>query len=97
MIRMLLLRVLLVALPFVAWWTYATLARRAGREPPRAPYAWLFLGGMALMAASIFATALLGDEHTDDVYVPAQVLDDGRVAPGRYEKAPQNPVDRPGS
>ena len=97
MIRLMLLRGLLVALPFVAWYVYATLARRSGREPPRAPYAWLFLGGMALMAGSLFATALIGDEHTDDVYVPAEALEDGRVGPPRYEDARENPVDRPAS
>ena len=97
MIRLMLLRGLLVALPFVAWYVYASVLRRTGREPPRAPYAWLFLGGMALMASSLFATALLGDEHTDDVYVPAEVREDGRVLPPRYETAREKPVDRPDS
>ena len=88
MIRLMLLRGVLVALPFAAWFAWSWWARRTGRVVPPAPYAWLFLGGMALMAASLFATALIGDEHTDDVYVPAEVVD-GRVVPQRFEDAPK--------
>ena len=90
MIRMMLVRGLLVALPFAAWFAWSWWAKRTGRAVPRAPYAWLFLGGMTLMALSLFATALVGDEHTDEVYVPAEVVD-GRVAPPRYEHAPPEP------
>ena len=85
MIRILLVRGLLVALPFIAWFAWSWWARRTGRTVPAAPYAWLFLGGMTLMALSLFATALIGDDHKDEVYVPAEVVD-GRVTPGRYEE-----------
>ena len=93
MIRLMLLRGLLVALPFAAWFAWTWWAKRTGRTVPPAPYAWLFLGGMSLMALSLFATALIGDDHKDDVYVPAEVVD-GRVVPQRYEQAPK-PVERP--
>ena len=93
MIRMMLVRGLLVALPFAAWFAWTWWAKRTGRPVPRAPYAWLFLAGMTLMALSLFATALIGDDHRGDVYVPAEVVD-GRVVPQRYEDAPK-PVDRP--
>ena len=94
MIRMMLLRGLLVALPFVAWFAWSWWARRTGRTVPPAPYAWLFLGGMALMAVSLFATALVGDEHIDDVYVPAEVVD-GRVVEGRFEERPPRAAPAP--
>ena len=90
MIRMMLARALLVALPFAAWFAWTWWARRTGRTVPPAPYAWLFLGGMVLMALSLFATALIGDEHTDDRYVPAEVVD-GRVVPQRFEERPPQP------
>ena len=90
MIRLMLLRGLLVALPFAAWFAWSWWAKRSGRTVPPAPYAWLFLGGMALMALSLFVTVLTADDHRDDVYVPAEVVD-GRVVPQRYERAPPQP------
>ena len=94
MIRMMIARGLLVALPFAAWFAWSWWAKRTGRTVPPAPYAWLFLGGMVLMALSLFATALIGPEHTDDVYVPAEVVD-GRVVEGRYVDAPPAPEAAP--
>ena len=93
MIRTILPRLILVALPFAVWWLWSQYARRTGRELPPAPYGWLFLGGMVLAVLSMFAGALLGPEHTDDVYVPAEVVD-GRVERQRYDEAPKA-VDRP--
>ena len=90
MIRMMLVRGLLVALPFAAWFAWTWWAKRTGRTVPPAPYAWLFLGGMALMALSLFVTALVAPDHRDEVYVPAEVVD-GRVVPQRYEDAPPEP------
>ena len=85
MIRLWLLRGVLIALPFVAWFVWSSLARRLGRPVPRAPYAWLFLVGIALAATSLVATVLLGDGDRDDVYIPAEAQQDGRVLPGRFE------------
>jgi hypothetical protein len=84
MIRLWLLRAALVALPFVAWYVWSSVARRLGRPVAPAPYAWLFVVGIALMASSVFATVLLRDDHKDDLYVPAEVRD-GQVIPGRFE------------
>ena len=84
MIRLWLLRAVLVALPFVAWFVWASVAKRLGRPVPTAPYAWLFLVGIALAASSVFASVLLREDNRDDVYVPAEVRD-GEVIPGRFE------------
>jgi len=77
-------RLLLVAAPFAIWFAYRWWARRTGRPLPPAPYAWLFLTGIALMTGSLFVTALLSPDTRDQVYVPAEAAPDGRITDGRY-------------
>lgn len=86
MFRVMFARLLLVALPFAVWFGYRWYARRVGRPLPRTPYAWLFLAGVGLMAASLFATALIPRDNRESVYVPAEARSDGSVVPGRYER-----------
>lgn len=86
MIRLMFVRLLLVAAPFAIWFAYRWWARRNGRPLPTTPYAWLFLTGIALMTGSLFVTALLSPDTRDEVYVPAEVEADGRVTPGRYRE-----------
>jgi len=85
LIRLWVLRAVLIALPFVAWYIWAKLRpkRWEGRAPP---YPWLFLAGIALVAASTGVTVLLSEDNRDAVYVPGEVQPDGRVAEGRFEE-----------
>ncbi len=86
MIRLMLFRALLIAAPFAVWFAYRWWAKRAGRPLPPTPYVWLFLAGVALMTASIFATALFHEDNRNETYVPAEVLPDGRVTEGGFER-----------
>ena len=82
--RVWILRAVLIALPFAAWYLWARLrpARWEGRAPP---YPWLFLAGIALVAASTGATVLLREDNRDAVYVPAEVQPDGSISEGRFQ------------
>ncbi|MDP8915904.1 MAG: hypothetical protein M3M95_01625 [Pseudomonadota bacterium] len=91
MLRLMFVRLLLVAAPFAVWFAYRWWARRAGRPLPATPYVWLFLAGIGLMTASLFATALLSPDTRDQIYVPAEVRPDGRITDGRYI----DPQERP--
>ena len=91
MLRLMFVRLLLVAAPFAVWYAYRWWARRNGRPLPSTPYGWLFLAGVALMSGSLFATALLSPDTRDKEYVPAEIGPGGRVTDGRYV----DPGERP--
>lgn len=56
------------------------------------PWAWLFAAGAMLLGLSLMATAVFHGDNRGEVYVPAEVLQDGRVTPGHFEKrAPKTP------
>lgn len=84
MIRLLLARLLLIAVPFAIWFAYRWWAKRRGRPSPATPHVWLFLAGVLLMTTSLFLTALTSPDTRDQVYLPAEAGPDGRVTPGRY-------------
>ena len=88
MIRLWLLRAVLIALPFVAWFGWKKLA---GRHEARLPFVTLFLIGIALAGGSVVATVLLHDDNRADRYVPAEASESGEVTPGRFEELPAPP------
>ena len=61
--RAVLIRLLLIALPFVVWFVWRWVARRAGRELGSTPYAWLFAAGAALAGLSMIDTVVF---HRDN-------------------------------
>lgn len=84
MIRVWLVRAVLIATPFVVWFVWTRLTRGSQRRPP--PWPWLLLAGVGLVAASTGATVLLSEDNRGEVYVPAEMLPDGGVEPGRFEE-----------
>src|SRR4051812_25134322 len=86
LLRILLPRLLLFALPFALRFVWREVARRTGRPMGSAPWTWLIAGGAALAAASLLASVFLQSDNRADTYVPAQVGADGHVQPGRFEK-----------
>lgn len=88
MLSLVLFRAALVATPFVIWFIWRSWAIRNGREMGATPWAWLAGIGALLAALSLVATVPFQPKHRGEVYVPAQTLPDGRVAPGHFEKAP---------
>jgi hypothetical protein len=88
MLRLILSRALLVALPFAVYFVWRTWARRSGREMGATPWGWLFGAGMVLAALSLMATALLHTDNRREVYVPAQAHPGGGITPGEFEPRP---------
>ena len=85
LLRILLLRGALMALPFVVWFAWRAWARSRGREPGDTPWPWLVGVGAVLVGLSILLTAFLHPDNRGQVYVPGEMGADGRVQPGRYE------------
>jgi len=82
-------RLLLAAVPFVAWFIWREVARRSGRPMGSTPWAWLVGAAGLLLGLSLLATAVFHDKDRGGAYVPAEVEPGGHVTPGHFErKAP---------
>jgi type VI protein secretion system component VasK len=86
--RVVLIRLVLIALPFVVWFFWRAVARRTGREMGSTPYAWLFAAGAVLVGLSLIGTAVFHRDNREDRYVPGEVTASGTVTRGYFEKAP---------
>jgi hypothetical protein len=86
LLRLLIERGLLLALPFAAWFVWREVARRTGRPMGSTPWAWLFAAGALLVGLSLMATAVFHIDNRDQTYIPAVTHPDGQVTPGRFEQ-----------
>jgi hypothetical protein len=86
LLRQVLLRGLLVALPFLVWFVWAAWARRTGRAMGSTPWPWLFAAGAVLVAASLIGSVVFHRDNRNDRYVPGEVTPGGSVTEGRFEK-----------
>jgi len=86
LLRVLIERGGLFAIPFVIWLVWALWARRTGRPMGATPWPWLFAAGAFLFGLSLMAGAIFHRDNRDETYVPAQTLASGQVSPGRFEK-----------
>ena len=86
LLRIVLLRALLMAVPFAAWFLWSWQARRTGRPMGSTPWAWLVAAGTALFALSLLGSVVFHSDNRHDTYVPGQVTPEGTVTPGRFEK-----------
>ena len=87
LLRLLITRAILVAVPFVIWFIWRAWARRSGREMGATPWPWLFAAGALLVGLSLMATAVFHKDNRGERYVPAEVLPDGKVTGSRFEPA----------
>ena len=85
MLRVVLVRALLFAVPFAAWFGWRWYCRRTGRDHADTPWSWLIAAGAILAALSLLATGVLQGDNRGKTYVPAETTSDGRVAPGHFE------------
>ena len=85
MLRLMILRAGLVALPFAIWFLWRAWARRSGREMGATPWPWLFAAGAFLVGLSLMATAIFHEDNRGERYVPAEVQPNGEVTGGRFE------------
>lgn len=86
MARIIALRALLVAVPFVVWFAWAAWARRTGRPMGSTPWPWLVAAAGALVGLSLMASALFHRDNRGDRYIPGEAGTDGRVSTGRFER-----------
>jgi type VI protein secretion system component VasK len=93
--RVILLRLLLIAVPFVVWFVWRAWARRSGREMGSTPYAWLFAAGALLVGLSLVGTVVFHPDNRHERYVPGEVTSSGAVTAGHFEKAPRAPEGPP--
>ena len=90
LLRIILVRALLMAVPFAAWFAWRAWARRSGREMGSTPFAWLFAAGALLVGASLMLGVAFHPDKRGEVYVPGEAGADGQVSPGHFEpKAPR--------
>jgi len=87
LLRLVLSRAALIALPFLVWFVWRAWARRTGREMGATPYAWLFAAGAFLVGLSLMATVVFHKDNRGERYVPAEALPDGEVTGSRFEPA----------
>ena len=91
MVRVLLLRGILILLPFAVWIVWRAWARRTGREMGSTPYAWLFAAGALLVGVSLIATVVFHRDNRQERYVPGEATASGTVTPGHFEPRPTAP------
>ena len=86
MIRIVLERMVLFALPFLLFALYVlTVHRRQGRPRPDTPWIWLSVAGLVLVIASFVAVGLTEGETTKGVYVPPHYVN-GKIVPAHVDR-----------
>jgi hypothetical protein len=92
MTRQILERLLLFALPFVAYYGYLLLLRLQPNvnAPRRHPWMILVIIGLSLFAASFLIWGLTEGEPTTGQYVPPHVVN-GKIVPGYVEPDRKKP------
>ncbi|MDO8902656.1 MAG: hypothetical protein Q7V15_15020 [Phenylobacterium sp.] len=86
MLKVFLIRSVLIALPFIVWFIWAEWAKRNGRPMGATPWAWLATASALLFGLSLMITVVFQSDNRGEVYVPAEVTEGGRVAPGGFQK-----------
>ena len=87
MIRIILERMVLFALPFAVFAAYVWLFRTRLRAPrPDTPWFWLSVAGLVLVIASFFYAGLTGGDTTKGVYVAPQYVN-GKIIPGHVDES----------
>jgi hypothetical protein len=86
MIRILLLRALLFAVPFAIYGAYLLLSRARSIVPTHdTPWTLLFISGLGLVVVSFVYVGLTEGESTQGRYVAPHVVN-GKIVPGHVEK-----------
>lgn len=92
MIRIILIDLALLALPFAAYAAWLWFARRdplAGSSWQDAPFVWLIAVALVMMIlALVLLTDLTGEPADGGSYIAPHV-EDGRIVPGRFERQPK--------
>jgi hypothetical protein len=95
LLRVVALRLLLIAVPFAVWFLWRAYARRSGREMGSTPYAWLVAAGAVLVGLSLAATVVFHPDNRLKHYVPGEVTASGAVTKGYFKAGPPPPGSPP--
>lgn len=80
-------------LMYLAWHAYARAsARKNGGEEPslqKGPIFWSIVAGFILLAATLITLALTGGNPPDSGTYIAPRIENGKIVPPRFKKAPQ--------
>jgi len=87
LLKVVVLRLLLLAAPFAVWLVWALVARRTGRPMGGTPWTWLAIVGALLVVLSLAGAALLPPTNRGAVYVPSHTGADGEGTPGHFTAA----------
>ncbi len=88
MIRVVLIEIGLLLLPFVGFAAYLVFVRKMEPGPdllPAMPVPKLLVGGLVLMVAGLLSLVNFDSSEPTGKYVPAQYKD-GKIVPGFFEK-----------
>lgn len=85
MLRILLTRALLAALPFALYFGWRAWAIRTGRTMGGTPWGWLVAAGALMVALSLFATVFFRPATDAGDYRPAEAHPGGAVTPGGFK------------
>jgi TRAP-type C4-dicarboxylate transport system permease small subunit len=92
LLRIVMTRLVLAALPFAVWFAWRAWAKRSGREMGSTPYPWLVAAGAMLVGLSLLASVALQPDNRRERYVPGEVTAGGRVTQGHFVPAPAAPA-----
>lgn len=95
MLRLLLTRALLMALPFVLYAIWREWTRRTGREAGAAPWGWLAGAGAVLVGLSLMITVAFRPDTRGKGYVPAEAHPGGKVTPAQFDARKHPPAASP--
>ncbi|MEO8927154.1 MAG: DUF6111 family protein [Caulobacteraceae bacterium] len=84
MLKVVLIRLAIFALPFAVYFVWREAARRGGRPMGSTPWPWLVAAGALLAALSLVGTVIFPRGPDTGTYVPGEVRADGSVAPGHF-------------
>ena len=91
MLRILITRGLLLALPFAVYALWAWIARRSGRAMGTTPWGWLAGAGALLLGLSLMATVVLHPDNRGEGYVPAEAHPGGAITPAGFDPNRRHP------
>jgi hypothetical protein len=88
MMRIILMLLFPLVVPFVTYSAWAWWRRRKGRSIPGdgPPTLWLLFAGVALVLLTLAGVSLSGGEEPGGRYVAPRLLPDGRIEPGHVER-----------
>jgi hypothetical protein len=86
LLRQILIRGALAAIPFLLWFLWAAWARRTGRPMGSTPWPWLIAAAATLVGLSLMASVVFHRDNRGERYIPGEARPDGRVTEGYFEK-----------